>query len=121
VLRTTASAAAVLLGAVLLAGCSKGPDYEVIFEAEGAGAAREISYLTPGESTPTAVKDATLPWTAGRVPATPGRILLEVTPAKGATATCRIVVEKAEVAKQVGQPGQKVTCEKVLTELPPNR
>lgn len=38
-----------------------------------------------------------------------GETVLEATPSKGAL-TCRIVVEKKEVAKVTGAPGQKVTC-----------
>jgi hypothetical protein len=50
----------------------------------------------------------TLPWTQAGV-ADPGMITLTVTPKDG-PATCRIVVEKKELAKKTGQPGAPLSC-----------
>jgi hypothetical protein len=113
---------AVLLGAVALsAGCSKDSHYEVIFEAKGAGAATEISYLSPGSDQPTVENNVSLPWQGGVVPSKPGRLRLDVTPAKGGQASCRIVVTRKEMVAKTGAVGQPVTCETVLTKLPDNR
>ena len=113
---------AVLLGSVVLtAACSKDPHYEVIFEAKGAGTATEISYLSPGSDEPTVEKSVSLPWQTGVVPSKPGRLRVDVTPAKDGQATCRILVTRKETVAKTGAVGQPVSCETDLTKLPDNR
>jgi hypothetical protein len=55
------------------------------------------------------VANPKLPWTIAGV-AYPGKISITVTPV-GAPATCRIVVEKKELVKKQGAPGQPLVCE----------
>ena len=112
----------VLLGSVVLfAGCSKDPHYQVTFEAKGTGTATEVSYLTPGSDQPNVEKSVSLPWKSSSVPEKPGRLRLDVTPAKGSQASCRIVVTGKEMAAKTGAVDQPVSCETVLTKLPDNR
>ena len=118
--------AAVLLGSTLLAasGCSREPlNYEVLFFVESSTATTgKVVVTTPDEAERGKVgrphtsepEQVTLPWKAGRVTGK-GKTSIEVTPAKGAV-TCRIVVEKKEVAKVVGKDGQPVTCEADVRE-----
>jgi hypothetical protein len=50
-----------------------------------------------------------LPWKIAGI-TWPGKISVTLVPT-GGPATCRIVVEKKEVAKKVGQPGVPLTCD----------
>jgi hypothetical protein len=85
---------------------------EYHFEVTG-NAAEHVSYSVPQQQAPdgivnTDVANPALPWKLAGV-ANPGVITLQVMPAGGA-ATCRIVIEKKEVAKKQGQPGAPLTC-----------
>jgi hypothetical protein len=91
------------------------PTFEVIMEATGTQA-KQISYTAPhgpgpeDEGKPQAAEltEQPLPWQRGLV-TKGGEVTFTVTPKDGVT-TCRIVLEKKEVAKQQGQPGAPVTC-----------
>lgn len=113
-------AAALLLtvaGTTAACGLHKSnPTFEVIFEASGAHA-KKFTYSAPYGPGPDESKrkpqgenltDQPLPWRRG-IATKAGEVTLAVTPTND-TATCRILVEKKEVAKQQGQPGAPVTC-----------
>jgi hypothetical protein len=121
-MRRTAPAALTLLSlaslAVFASGCGfmKKSDLSSVveyhFEVTGS-TAEHVSYSIPQRQAPNGkvtedVSSPTLPWKLAGV-ADPGVITLQVMPAGGA-ATCRIVIEKKEVAKKQGQPGAPLTC-----------
>jgi hypothetical protein len=121
-MRRTAPAALTLLSlaslAVFAGGCGfmKKSDLsslvEYHFEVTG-NAAERVSYSVPQKQMPNGmvtedVANPALPWKQAGV-ANAGVITLQVLPAGGA-ATCRIVIEKKEVAKKQGQPGASLTC-----------
>ncbi len=121
-MRRTVPAALTLLSlaslAVFASGCGfmKKTDLssmvEYHFEVTGSAAER-LSYTVPQQQAPNGtvgeeVANPALPWKTAGV-ANPGVITLQVMPTGGA-ATCRIVIEKNEVAKKQGQPGAPLTC-----------
>jgi hypothetical protein len=85
---------------------------EYHFEVTGA-TAEHVSYSVPQTQAPNGlvteeIAKPALPWKQAGV-ANAGVITLQVVPAGGA-ATCRIVIEKKEVAKKQGEPGVPLTC-----------
>jgi hypothetical protein len=85
---------------------------EYHFEVTGTSA-EHVSYSVPQQQAPNGavtsdIANPALPWTIAGV-ANAGVISLQVVPAGGA-ATCRIVIEKKEVAKKQGQPGAPLIC-----------
>jgi spore maturation protein SpmA len=121
-MRRTVPAAVTLLSlaslAVFASGCGfmKKSDLsslvEYHFEVTG-GTAEHVSYSVPQQQAPNGavtadVSNPALPWKNAGV-ANAGVITLQVMPTSGA-ATCRIVIEKKEVAKKQGQPGAPLTC-----------
>jgi len=83
---------------------------EYHLEVTGA-AAQKITYSLPQykkDNLDLEDVDQVAPWKKAGI-TDPGTLTLTVTPKDGA-ATCRIVVEKKELAKKQGQPGAPVTC-----------
>ena len=114
--RTILTVATLLTVAALTSGCGvlkRGPHYYEV-QLEVTGSAGKITYsIPPGEPDvparpATEVADPTVPWKEARV-TTGGEFTLQVTPKDG-PATCRILIEKKEVAKKDGQPGSTLTC-----------
>ncbi|MDT8911835.1 hypothetical protein [Amycolatopsis sp. PS_44_ISF1] len=91
----------VLLGlaGLGLAACAPSPSVTAEFRVEGQGTAR-LEYRYPGSKLPEVVTTQ-LPVIIDRSPEGGGPLTLSVRPASGIV-TCRIVVDKQEVAKQTG-------------------
>src|SRR3954465_5347244 len=116
-MRRTILTTAMLLAVVAsTSGCGmlrRGPHYYEI-GLEVTGPAEKITYSVPPNSPdesaqpPTGVAAPTVPWKEVRV-TTGGEVKLQVTPKDGPV-TCRILVEKRQVAKKEGQPGRELTC-----------
>jgi hypothetical protein len=115
--RAIAATALLLTVAAATTGCgafSKDQELSTSLEyhlAVTGGAAEKITYSVPrfreknfeeNEAAPA------LPWTKAGI-TWPGVLTVVVTPTSGA-ATCRIEVEKKELAKVEGKPGAPVTC-----------
>jgi len=63
---------------------------------EGAPARHEISYLSARQRPADVENNVTLPWQGGVVPSKPGRLRLDVTPAKGAGVLPHRVTRKGD-------------------------
>jgi hypothetical protein len=107
----TAAAATVFVAA----GCGSGQGlfgeiHSVKAEVTGTGHASEVTYRLFGyEGTD---RNVALPWKkdGGRSEFTP--VSVTVTPADGATVSCRLFVDGKQVAAATGTPGAPATCSK---------
>ncbi len=78
--------------------------------AEGRGGDPEVATL--GDEQTDAAVDGGSRWTHEVVVLAEDHASVRATPAAGATATCRILLDgKREIAKETAGPGEPVTCE----------
>lgn len=116
--------AIALLGStlVLASGCSQdASSYEVIMEVTGtASPTGVVVHDIPGSQVDTGKAEA-LPWKRGYVidkeDIAKGPVTVEVTPGKGGSVTCRIVIEKKEEAKVTGKDGEPVKCQATIKKM----
>jgi hypothetical protein len=113
--RTISGIALLLTVTALTAGCHTGlgtpsPEMEYHFEVTGTSA-QKISYSVTQEKGRVTTEDAdttTLPWKQQGI-AYAGQIRLDVMPT-GGPVTCKIIVEKKQVAKKTGPAGTPLSC-----------
>ena len=110
--------AAIAVGAAtmfLASGCGNGQGifgeiHSVKAEVTGTGQASEVTYRLFGYQGTD--RNVALPWKkdGGRSEFTP--VSVTVTPADGATVSCRLFVDGKQVAAATGTPGAPATCSK---------
>jgi len=114
--RTILTVATLSAVVAFTSGCGvlkRGPHYYEI-GLEVTGKAGKITFSVPPNSPdekaqpPTEVAGPTVPWKEVRV-TVGGEVKLQVTPTDGPV-TCRILIEKKQVAKKEGPPGTELTC-----------
>jgi hypothetical protein len=118
-MRRSVVAALLLAVPLAAAGCSReDKHFEVLLDVDGGGRATQVAYAIPGATSPTTAKDVQLPWHLGAVPEALGAARIDVVPAKGVAAHCRITVNHRQLADASGQPGAPVHCAADITKYP---